>query len=163
MNLRRCLSPLLLLGVLAPPACAQAYFNFGKPLIEASATADARSTGIEASFTFLVHGGVSVYKLRETPMAGPNTGMRIDLGCGLGDDTQGGLAECFHFSAGLSLVSDPDKSRDHRVNGVGLFAQADLTLGAHVLVGAYALGPLAKGQDFGTVGVKVGYRFPPYR
>lgn len=161
MNLRRWLSPLLLFGVLAPPACAQAYFNFGKPLIEASATADTRSTGIEASFTYLVHGGVSVYKLRESPISGPNTGMRVDLGCGMGD--RWGDFESFHFSAGFSLVSDPDKSRDHRVNGVGLFAQADLTLGAHILVGAYALGPLAKGQDFGTVGVKVGYRFPPYR
>jgi hypothetical protein len=150
---------LFLLGLWAAPASAQGMY-YGLPLMEVSAISDARSTGVEASFTFLLHAGIAAYKLKETPLKGPDTGARLDLGFGLGKNWR--YFEAFHFSTGLSFVTDPDQRRDHRIQGVGLFAQADLTLGAHVLVGVYALTPLAKGQDFGTVGLKVGVRLPPY-
>jgi hypothetical protein len=158
----KALPPILLATVLAlstEPVTAQSI-DFGKPLWDLSVTADSRSVGIETSFTYVLHGGLSAYQLRETPLSGPDTGLRLDLGFGLGDKWKG--FEAFHFSMGGSLVSDPSPRNDHRVRGLGLFAQADLTLGAHILVGVYGLAPMAKGHDFGTVGVKVGVRLPPY-
>jgi hypothetical protein len=141
------------------PATAQ--ISFGKPVCDASLAVDTRSTGIQASASYLGHVGASIYKLRETPLQGPDTGFRVDLGIGLGNDLN--RLEAFRFAAGYTFVSDPSASRDHRVNGLGVFAQFDLVLTQHILVGAYGLSPLAKGHDFGTMGLRVGVRLPPYR
>lgn len=156
--IKRLLLLLTLLGVWTCPASAQ--ISFGKALVEVSATSDTRSTGVEASFTYLLHAGVATYKVKDAPLSGPDTGYRVDLGFGMGNEWRD--FEAFHFSTGFSFVTDPDWRRDHQIHGVGLFAQADLTLGNHILVGAYALGPFAKGQNFGTAGLKVGVRLPPY-
>jgi hypothetical protein len=150
----------LLLGA-ALPACAQNFIDLGAPLAEVSVTADARSTGFEASMTQGLHAGLAVYKLRQPPLGGPDTGFHLDLG--LGSEIKGELLEAFHLSGGLSVVSDPARLRDHRVDGLGAFLQADCTLAAHILVGAYVLLPLATGHDFGTLGARIGVRLPPYR